>query len=437
MNIVRDRQPDAGDSTAPDFAEPRFCVGEWLPSDQAVFAQWMESLGEHAEAHPAPLLPPVAALSECVRRSGVLRALVRDMFDELPRTPPCDRDPTGRPQARSFAQAMHMISVALGRPPEFNQTGLTGLPINAIIDWLLPTGSGHIFFLDAEVNRHLKEILNYWGRYLTSAASLPALSDDPRKGWFGADAMRHMPRFDEEFECDPALPYRGYRSWDDFFTRRFRPGQRPVAAPDDDAVIVNACESAPYRLARDVKLLDAFWIKAQPYALERMLAGDGLAPQFDGGTVYQAFLSSFSYHRWHSPVSGRIVKTCMVEGSYYSSCREEGLDPCGPRQSQAYITQVATRALVFIEADHPGIGLMCFMAVGMAEVSACEIGVRAGQRVAKGEQIGMFHFGGSTHCLMFRPETRLDFDLHGQTPGLDAGKIKLGERIATVRASAS
>lgn len=39
-----------------------------------------------------------------------------------------------------------------------------------------------------------------------------------------------------------------------------------------------------------------------------MLAHDKLAEQFVGGTVYQAFLSALSYHRWHSPVSGKIVK---------------------------------------------------------------------------------------------------------------------------------
>jgi phosphatidylserine decarboxylase len=232
------------------------------------------------------------------------------------------------------------------------------------------------------------------------------------------------------------LPYRGFASWDDFFTRQFRPGRRPVAAPDDDSVIVNACEAAPFRLARGVRLLDRFWIKAQPYSLQHMLAGDTLAARFDEGTVYQAFLSSFSYHRWHSPVAGRIVKAYVVDGTYYAQNQHEGFDPSAPRQSQAYITQLATRALIFIEADHPAIGLMCFMAVGMAEVSTCDITVSEGQRVAKGEQLGMFHFGGSTHCLLFRSQTQLDFDLRGQTPGLEATNIPINAGIARVRPAA-
>jgi phosphatidylserine decarboxylase len=49
---------------------------------------------------------------------------------------------------------------------------------------------------------------------------------------------------------------------------------------------------------------------------------------------------------------------------------------------------VATRAVVFIEADNPKIGLMCFMGIGMTEVSTCETTVKEGQHVKKGDQLG-------------------------------------------------
>ena len=413
-----------------------FCIGQWLASDQETFIGWMEGL--RTSASPAsPLHPVLQEFKEYVLNDPALFVLANHMFDQIPAKPPYNCDPTGKPQVRSFEHLLHMINIVLTTPPEFNKTGLTGLPINAMIDWSMATTSGYAFFLDPQVNRHLKNILNQWGQFLTTRASLPALSDDPHKGWFGADAMAHMPTFDQDFDCDPAQPYRGFTSWDDYFTRRFRAGRRPVTAPGDDAVIVNACESAPFRLARGVRLIDRFWLKAQPYSLLHMLASDPLAAQFDGGTVYQAFLSSFSYHRWHSPVAGRIVKTRIIDGTYYAQNQAEGFDPSAPRQSQAYITQLATRALIFIEADHPGIGLMCFMAVGMAEVSTCDITVREGEHVGKGDQLGMFHFGGSTHCLLFRPATLLEFDLRGQEPGLDAKNIKINECIATVKSSTS
>ena len=76
--------------------------------------------------------------------------------------------------------------------------------------------------------------------------------------------------------------------------------------------------------------------------------------------------------------------------------------------------------------------VMCLLAVGMAEVSSCQITVYEGQRVRKGDQIGMFHYGGSTHCLIFGPDVKLEFDHHGQRPGLHAANIHVNARITTV-----
>ncbi len=46
----------------------------------------------------------------------------------------------------------------------------------------------------------------------------------------------------------------------------------------------------------------------------------------------------------------------------------------------------------------------------------------------------MFHFGGSTHCLVFRPEVKLDFDLYDQEPGPSADtNIRINTAIARVR----
>jgi phosphatidylserine decarboxylase len=131
-------------------------------------------------------------------------------------------------------------------------------------------------------------------------------------------------------------------------------------------------------------------------------------------------------------VSGRIKKVCVKAGTYFSEAPAEGFDPAGPNDSQSYITAVATRALVFIEANNTNIGLMCVLAVGMSEVSSCQITAYEGQQVRKGDQIGMFHYGGSTHCLIFRPGVELAFDHQGQVPGLDSRNIPVNSRIATV-----
>ncbi|NEX20178.1 phosphatidylserine decarboxylase family protein [Thiorhodococcus mannitoliphagus] len=409
-------------------------VGRWLPSDQRTLTAWRADLTQDGDASgdEPPLAPVIQEFKALIETDPELFMLFTQMFEQIPDEPAFEKDPAGGPQARDYHQMLALMNRVMNRAPEFNQTGLVGFPINAILDWSMGTPAGTTAFLNEKVNRQLKKILTQWAVFLGSPDSRYVLSDDPERGWFGRDAMAAMPTFVEDFICDPAVPYYGFASWDDFFTRRFRPGRRPVAAPDDDAVIANACESAPYRIATNVQLHHPFWIKAQPYSLAHMMAGDPLVEQFVGGTVYQAFLSALSYHRWHSPVSGRILKTRLLDGSYYAEALSEGFDPAGPNESQAYITQVATRALVFIEADNPDIGLMAAMFVGMAEVSSNEITVYEGQHVAKGDQLGMFHFGGSTHTLIFRPGVNLEFDLHGQTPGLHSENIPVRSRIATV-----
>lgn len=408
-------------------------VADWLPSDHTFLNNWLARLISEVEDAPQPLHPVVDALRQLIETDPTVYMLFNQMFEQVPHKPPYNKDPTGKPQVRDYRVMLQLVNAIMTRAPEFNETGLVGFPINAIFDWSMATPGGFAGFLNADVNRALKNVLNEWGRYLASPDSVYVLNADPRTGWLGSDAMKAMPHFVEQFQCNPELPHYGFTSWDDFFTRQFRDGQRPIAAPQDDDVIVNACESAPYKIARQVKQRDNFWIKAQRYSLSHMLDNDSLMPAFDGGTVYQAFLSAKSYHRWHSPVSGRVVKTRVVDGTYYSETMYEGFDPAGPNDSQGYITEVATRALIFIQADNPAIGLMCFMAVGMAEVSTCQIAVYEGQKIQKGQQLGMFHFGGSTHCLIFRPEVQLDFDMHGQTPGLNSNNIPINSRIATVR----
>jgi phosphatidylserine decarboxylase len=153
-----------------------------------------------------------------------------------------------------------------------------------------------------------------------------------------------------------------------------------------------------------------------------MLNGN-FVEQFVGGTVYQAFLSADNYHRWHAPISGTIKKLELIPGTFYAEAASEGFDPAGPNNSQGYIAHVAARALVFIEADNPAIGLMCVIPIGMAEVSTCILvrgdgtPLEEGQHVKKGEQIGYFQFGGSTHCLVFRPGAVAEFALQAIPQG--------------------
>ena len=123
--------------------------------------------------------------------------------------------------------------------------------------------------------------------------------------------------------------------------------------------------------------------------------------------------------------------SCVLCFSQTQNIRD---DPASPNicMSQGYLAQVAARGIVYIQADNPDIGLMCFVSIGMGEVSSNDITVKVGDKVKKGDQLVMFHFGGSTHCLIFRPEVNVDFDTRGQTPGLDTKNIPVKAKIAKV-----
>ena len=427
-------------------------LGHWLPKDPKATQEWLDKLINHVNNLPdKDLKPELQDFEKLIENDVTLKILASLMFTEVPEKPPYNRDPELDPQVRDYRHMLRLLDHIMDNAPKWSQVadkvGLIGFPINAIIDWPMCTSSGNAFFLRPDVNEQWSKILKRWAVYMGSPDSTNVLTDGD-DGWLSSIALNELSikgnngitsySFDQLYICDKSAPHYGYKSWDDFFIREFQADKRPLqTAIDDDfinalsqqrpnfpsftpptsldpsALIYNACESTPVFLRRynDVHAHARFWLKNQPYSLSHMLDGDPFTPQFEGGTVYQAFLSALSYHRWHSPVDGTIVRAFNVPGTYYSANYFEGFanaraqggpDPVAPNNSQAYITSVAARAVIFIEADNKDIGLMCFVVVGMCEVSSNEITVMEGQHVKAGEQLGMFHFGGSTHCLLFR-----------------------------------
>jgi phosphatidylserine decarboxylase len=101
---------------------------------------------------------------------------------------------------------------------------MVGVPMAAIFDYAMGTPSGHAAFLDPDVNRMLKKILNEWGRYLKSPESAKVLADH-RAGWFGEVGYKDLMqvanepnntsyRFEHMYKCEPTKTHFGYKSWD-------------------------------------------------------------------------------------------------------------------------------------------------------------------------------------------------------------------------------
>ncbi|MFY2859600.1 phosphatidylserine decarboxylase family protein [Mycobacterium sp. THU-M104] len=378
----------------------------WLPENHDALESWLcghrkrvEVKGGQNELHPV-----LKEFKQLIDDDPVVNMYVNEMIDQVPRTKIYRER-----HVHDVDQLLGLINGVLTIAPEFGDDAVI-IPLSAVFDWTTTTPAGVAAFRDPRINEMIKKILGAWCEFLDSPDSLYVLNDSPT-GWKSREACSTIGM--DQFVHDPDDEHWGFKSWNDFFTRRLKDGQRPVAAPGDDSVIVSACESTPYRIATNIARRDQFWIKRQPYSLRDMLANDESVDQFVGGTVYQAYLSAMKYHHWHSPVAGTIVRAFVQPGTYFSETVSKRWDALNPPDSQSYMAHVSARAILLIEADNPVIGLMALVAVGIGEVSSTLIGenIKPGYHVDKGEELGYFQFGGSTHCLVFRPGAIDDFNV--------------------------
>jgi len=382
----------------------------WLPQNRRIAAVWVNNLlGELQQnnmftakiSETEYKYDEVTEFKNAVMAQPELRLLCEQMIEQGYAYD--KEDPMGKPQINSMDQLFTLIDKIIDIAPEYMQQneegrGLIGFPLNAVLDWCMGTQAGYAFFLNKDVNRHLNKILSRWCDNLNKPASLYVLNKS-ETGWLCKEAIDELKL--KDYIIDEKDEHYGFKSWNHFFTRQFKEGMRKVASPDDPYVIVNACECAAYKIDTNVQKDSNFWVKEQNYSLDYMLDHHEYTHRFIGGTVFQAFLSATHYHCWHAPVDGKIVDIKKIPGTYYAEINEYPYDSAGPNDSQGYITHVATRALIMIEADNKDIGMVCFMPVGMSEVSSCDVTVQIGDTVKKGDLLGKFLFGGSTHCLFF------------------------------------
>ncbi|KAJ4479018.1 phosphatidylserine decarboxylase [Lentinula aciculospora] len=401
--------------------------GGWIPANRAVYEAFFDDLLRAIDT-TVPHNPAVQKFQNAINADSELVDLFNQTFLQVS---PLSKIKT----LDELLNCMDVITVAapkfqVNRDDNGELTGEPiGVPLYLLLDLFSNTSAGYDLFRKVNFNVAMKDLLNFWGDYLRSLPSNNTLNDSD-EGWFGTLGIESLENkrgiFNEIYECpNPTAVNRGFASWDAFFTRKFKPGARPIHRPDPSSgklLIYNACESTMYRKQTEIKEHDQFWLKGQPYSIYDMLArrDDEVARSFIGGTVYQAFLSPQDYHRWHSPVDGIVRQVQVIEGTYYAALPDDGAEkhdpdfqPGDPRgaiiRSQGWLTEAATRAIIYIEADNKEIGLIVFIGVGMVEVSSCEITARENHKVRAGDEIGMFHFGGSSHALIFGPGVNLEF----------------------------
>ncbi|KAH0835914.1 hypothetical protein J3R83DRAFT_9810 [Lanmaoa asiatica] len=81
-------------------------------------------------------------------------------------------------------------------------------------------------------------------------------------------------------------------------------------------------------------------------------------------------------------------------------------DPHGALlRCQPWLGVSAARGVIIIQPeDTSPLEWVAFVGIGMVEVSTIDIRVSKGDTLDVGDQLGMFHFGGSSHMVIFQPK---------------------------------
>jgi len=298
------------------------------------------------------------------------------------------------------------INYVIQRAPDYSPSA-AHFPMSKLFVFYMYTPSGANLFRLDKFNALLTDVLKAWCVYLDSEASRNVLNPTGKvpatTGWLSQDAQTSF-CLDQctNYKNKDDMPYWGFTSYNDFFHRQIKPELRPIADPQDESAIVSANDGTVYRIASNVEKCAEFWAKGQDYSLIDMLDKSQHTDDFVGGDVMQSFLDGSDYHRWHAPISGKIVEVRVIQGLTFSELLSEGLDLSAGTASQGYEATVNTRGLIIIENE--SCGKVAVVPIGITEISSIVINdnIKIGYSVQKGEELGFFSYGGSSMALVFQ-----------------------------------
>jgi phosphatidylserine decarboxylase len=224
----------------------------------------------------------------------------------------------------------------------------------------------------------------------------------------------------EEFE------HSEYRSFNDFFVRKFRAGARTFTM---DRSVLPAFAEARYLAFSQVTPDLRFPVKGTSMAASPMLAVPreaGIDPgRFRGGPLLIARLCPADYHRYHYPDSGRTADTWTVHGRYHS------VNPIAlAALGDVFVRN--ERRVAILETDH--FGCLAYVEVGALGVGRIVQTHDEAKPYRRGDEKGMFLFGGSTVMVFGEPGTWApSADLLERTEEGTETLVRLGEPVGVRR----
>lgn len=181
-----------------------------------------------------------------------------------------------------------------------------------------------------------------------------------------------------------------FRSFNDCFTRRIRPEKRPIDS-DPDALIAPCDGLVSCYPITDGTVLP---VKQSRYTIRDLLRNDALAERYRGGTCLVFRLCVNHYHRYCYPVDGVKGENHTIPGKLHT------VRPIALAEVPVFVQN--SRAYTVIQSER--FGAVTQMEVGALLVGKIQNHHQAGP-VTRGEEKGMFLYGGSTVILLLEAGT--------------------------------
>jgi len=153
-----------------------------------------------------------------------------------------------------------------------------------------------------------------------------------------------------------------YATFEDFFVRQHAVGSRPIFAESDPTKAVVVADSRVV-VYPSVSQAQALWIKGKNFTIENLILDPQRARVWADGGVASFRLSPQDYHRYHSPVAGKVSWFKQISGDYYQ------VDPICLSSNVDILTRNA-RCCIGIETKE--FGMVLFVAIGATNVGTVE-----------------------------------------------------------------
>lgn len=224
-------------------------------------------------------------------------------------------------------------------------------------------------------------------------------------------------------DCEEAeFPIDFYRSFNDFFARRLKPGLRPIAAKPN--VLVSPADGRLMVFPKVEQGMVA-QVKWAPIRLLELFGKDHeLAQRYENGSCIIIRLAPADYHRFHFPLAGVPSATRTVNGILHS---------VSPYALEQKIPVHTLNKRTICELKSYQAGHIVLMEVGALLVGSIQQTYIAERPVSSGDEKGFFEFGGSTVIMFFEPgRLAFDADLCEQSSLGRESMVFMGEQLGLI-----